>query len=368
MAIICLGLFSCETLTPPIGTETLDCSDIDATVSLIHNPDLLVDYLINCDLVIETSLVIEAGTIIEMGPGASIRIGENATIKVLGTVDQPVVIRGSQAATTYWDGLRIDSKLTGNELNHLHISDGGSGWNFTAPAMIWARGSGEISIRNCRLNRGEIGVLLGGDMVLNEFSGNSLTNLERTPISGCIQHLGTISNTNSFTDNQVERIELYACQQLTRDQVWEFASLPVEVTQQVTVAENTTLTIREGVTLLMNDFFKVKGSLFVDGTATNPVIFNGQVEDSPGYWSVLSFDTFADNSRVDHAIISGAGQFEPSIGFRGSINILNGSVSITNTLISNGTSCGINVRTSTGTLTQSNNTFFNLEGDDICLN
>ena len=96
---------------------------------------------------------------------------------------------------------------------------------------------------------------------------------------------------------------------------------------------------------------------------------NGWVADDPGYWSVLSYNTAVMDNQITHAILSGGGAYEAAIGRRGSINIISGGLALTNSTISNGTSCGINHVASAGAvLVHSGNTFLNLEGDDICVN
>lgn len=114
-----------------------------------------VPYRFNGDLTIKSPLRLKPGVIIEMGNDATIDIDAAAYIKAEGTALRPIVIRGAQPVAGHWRGLRSFSTSAANELNYVHISDGGSkALTSTWKANVAVTGQGSrMQIKNCTIAR-----------------------------------------------------------------------------------------------------------------------------------------------------------------------------------------------------------------------
>ncbi|MDR0733936.1 MAG: hypothetical protein LBF08_07775 [Dysgonamonadaceae bacterium] len=94
------------------------------------------------------SLVVGKGVIAEIPEGVTFYMGNNAqvivygTLKIRGTVEKPVVFRGSRTDKMLiypydlipgqWNGFRFDSASYDNEFEHVHIRNGKYGMDFDA--------------------------------------------------------------------------------------------------------------------------------------------------------------------------------------------------------------------------------------------
>lgn len=357
-----LILSSCEIATVP-GPMAIDCSDQSGDLVLTDNPDEAVDYIINCTLTIGggNTLTIEPGTVIQMGSGAHIRIEQDGRIVANGTEEAPIVIQGELAQPEYWRGIVVESDFDDNSFQYVEMRDGGDWWNVTAYALLQLWGTGSVTINNCTLTNTRSGINIRRSMGLNSFQNNTIQDCDEHPLNIDVIHLGVIDNTNTLTGNTQDHIEARGGR-LPADQTWVINTVPV-LLSQVVVEENVTLTIQEGVEILMNDDqFIIEGTLKSKGTANNPVIFNGQVQDAPGYWYGIAFKTFSNANEIDYTTISGAGAFDNVRA--GNIIMYDGDLSLTNSTIQNSKSCG--VHTGGNNLTESNNTFLDNGGDNIC--
>ncbi len=116
-------------------------------------------------------------------------------------------------------------------------------------------------------------------------------------------------------------------------QTWNKGS-PVRIEGTLTVSSGVTLKITEGV-VLKDPTMTVKGTLDVDGTAEEPVVFTGAFEKNKGEWSGIEFLSGSSASVVDHA------EFYWGGGNGSQIRVAGSSPTITNTTIHNSYSTAI---------------------------
>ena len=96
---------------------------------------------------------------------------------------------------------------------------------------------------------------------------------------------------------------------------WTLASSPYLVTDDVVIAENESLRIDAGVTVLFRDASDdlfVQGSLVASGTATSPIRFtSNDSAKEPGQWGAIVINDSSDDSqtRFDHCVIEYGGGF-----------------------------------------------------------
>jgi hypothetical protein len=127
------------------------------------------------------------------------------------------------------------------------------------------------------------------------------------------------------------------------------------------VPENCQLTIREGVTMHFapSSWLFVEGQLNVEGSAENPVRFEGDrlqpsFEEVPGQWGGIWFDFLSKDSKIDHAMIKNG-----TVGIYCDSSSSNGNptVQVSNTLVRNMSFDGLSGKGSH--LTATNSVFAN---------
>ncbi|HEX5928215.1 MAG TPA: hypothetical protein VFY48_02380, partial [Solirubrobacterales bacterium] len=105
-----------------------------------------------------------------------------------------------------------------------------------------------------------------------------------------------------------------------------------------TIKAGVTLTVKPGVQFALYNI-NVDGTLKVEGTAEEPVVFTSAKEEAPGEWCSIDFRAGSGASVVDHAVIKYGG------GCGGGAIRVNGSASprIINSAFSKNSSYGVNV-------------------------
>ncbi len=140
---------------------------------------------------------------------------------------------------------------------------------------------------------------------------------------------------------------------VAHSETWNNGGSPVLVESLITVASEVTLTITKGVRL-MNPKTEVKGTLLVEGTAAEPVIFTGAKEATPGEWCAIYFAPGSGASVINHAEVKYGGACGT-----GDINVEGSSPTIKNSTISHSSNYGISVPVGGGPELANNHLFAN---------
>lgn len=163
-SITFIGLSSCkknnpepnEPNSPNGGNEPaieLDCNYFDEDRVLVDNPNAPVDYIIGCETNINTKLTVEPGVVIAFKPGASLRLRQDASLKMEGTQNMPIVLTGVEAEKGIWRGVLIESTKTSNSMKYVTIEYAGSSSASHSggmyPAGLQVTNSGDVTIDHC---------------------------------------------------------------------------------------------------------------------------------------------------------------------------------------------------------------------------
>ena len=111
---------------------------------------------------------------------------------------------------------------------------------------------------------------------------------------------------------------------------WNNGGGPVKVEGTITIASGVTLNITKGVRLTGTPNMSVKGTLDVEGTAEEPVVFTSTAEKGRGEWCTIAFQAGSGASVIDHAEIKyGGGCNTGAIGINDGVSptIINSTVS-----------------------------------------
>lgn len=306
-AILAVGvtLTSCdkkENIQPTTGgPEELPCAIASGKKLTNHNTTGSgVDYIVSCEVeVTGGTLEIDPNVTIEFKRDAALNIREQATIRAIGSIEKPIVMRGQGSGNT-WKGISIWSEQNTSKLAACNITGAGSGVNFSnviagftqdikSAIAVWGR----VDISSVTIN-GSDGVGIAADYnAALAFSGLTIQNCKDQPI---YTYAGLLSsnynyNNSSFTGNGSQFIALYS---LSSNEVVEGtvsiskAPLPYLATTGMSFEGDATIAAGVEIRFANNTMMGVNstGSLVINGTASQPVIIRGATP-TAGFWKGL---------------------------------------------------------------------------------
>jgi parallel beta-helix repeat protein len=325
-----------------------------------------------------SSVTIEPGATVKVQPGVKLKLDSyltvNGTLKVEGTAEEPVVFTSPNESTPRWSQLRLESGAGASVIDHAELKWGGGNGsairvNGSSPTItnstirnsyqmgIYVAGggspeiannhlfanpsysiyydatgtqTGEVNIHDNLVEGGEYGIgayiTSTGSVVGKNLGGNTITGTTFSALyyKGPDIPGNITGNTLIGNSENVIRIKEGT---VAHSQTWSDGGGKVRFEGLVTVASGQTLTITKGVYLLAPNM-TVNGTLKVEGTAEEPVVFTSPNESTPR-WSQLRLESGAGASVIDHAELKWGGGNGSAIRVNGS------SPTITNSTIRN---------------------------------
>jgi RHS repeat-associated protein len=320
---------------------------------------------------------IESGVTVKVEPGVKFKVSYlvvKGTLDVDGTAEEPVVFTGNSETTKgEWSGIKLTSSSGASVIDHaelrygggfgasiqiygssptvtnstifqsfgagIYVSEGGSpeiahndilasadyGIRYAASGTQ----TGEVNVHDNYVEGGKNGIIaeitstgtvVGKDLGANTIVGTTVTALS---YSG-LDIPGNITG-NTLTANTSNVISIGGT--VATSSTWNDGGSTIRFQiGGVTVASGATLKITKGV-LIKQPVLVVKGTLDVDGTAEEPVVFTGNSETTKGEWSGIKLTSSSGASVIDHAELRYGG------GFGASIQIYGSSPTVTNSTI-----------------------------------
>jgi RHS repeat-associated protein len=297
---------------------------------------------------------IEPGATVKVEPGVKFEIYSLAvkgTLKVEGTAENPVLFTDSGESPS-WCSISFESGSGASVIDHAELSYGGG----CGGGVVKVNGGSSPTIKNSTFRKSTnspVRVYDGGapEIANNEFLSNSATaiyyrasgtqtgeinihgnlieggsngiDVESTStglVAGKTLGANTIVNTtgiafryqgsdipgnitgNTLIENKQQYITIGGT--VAHTSTWNDGGTPISSEGGVTVASGATLTITKGVLLRIYSL-TVKGTLNVEGTAEEPVVFTERIG-SPS-WCSISFESGSGASVIDHAELSYGG-------------------------------------------------------------
>jgi len=325
---------------------------------------------------------IQAGVTVKVEPGVKFTLGSmtvKGTLDVNGTAEEPVVFTGvKEEKAAEWGELKFEPGSGASVLDHAVVKYGGSSMvyvNGSSPTItnstihhssadgiyVGAGGSpeiadnllfanprygiyyqatgtqtGEVNIHGNVVEGGAHGIRVyvtsSGTVIGKNLGANTILNTKEIALAyRGLDIPGNITG-NTLSGNTQNIINVVGT--VAQTQTWNAGNVPVRFEGGVTVASGATLTVAKDV-LLLNPTMTVKGTLDVDGTAEDPVIFTGSNEASPGEWSGITLEPGSGASAIDHAELRYAGA--------NAIYVNGSSPTITNSTIRKSSGYAINV-------------------------
>ena len=112
-------------------------TDADLTIRKLDVPYRIETELSGRETFIERNVTIQPGTILEFEPGAGFLLGSpgvdciprSGSLNAEGTLDEPIIFRGTISGQGTWVGLGFNSANSANRINYCEISGGGASQN-----------------------------------------------------------------------------------------------------------------------------------------------------------------------------------------------------------------------------------------------
>ena len=259
------------TLTIGGLADCLPLDDIDEDTTLMAGCYLADS---NVDVGGDARLTIDPGVTIYFEQDTRLLVGSGAELVAAGTVNQPIVLTGTESTRGYWRGLKFSSSNSfNNQLDYVTIEYGGSEYEGN---LVVGEGLGypsRCSITNCTFREsGQYGLSIDGDAVIEEFAGNIMTanalGAARVHSNGA----GYLDDTSSYSGNDVDVVVLSGSP-VDQDQTWPAIDADYLVSSNLTVDAD--LTIAAGARLLFQQDtgMIVNGALSAIGTEAAPILF-----------------------------------------------------------------------------------------------
>lgn len=359
------------------GTDPTQFSgNIDANTTW---PDLglPVDYVVSGTLRIRGNalLTIEPGvTIMFDGNDGFLYVEEDAGISMVGTPDKPIIFTGptNNPNNGSWEGIAIYSKRNDNRLEYVQFIRGGSADYWDNNAVVAING-GKVHMNNCLIDGGlKCGLFVSGDFY--SFENNTIKNVPSYPVwIDANAPLYSLGSNNTYIANGKNMIYVDLSSVYLEDHVTlKKMSIPYYFPHGYDIYEAYKYTIEPGVTMFIgsaqNMDISTETTLIANGTIDAPITIRG-LEDEPGYWNGIYYNSQKAQSVMNYVNISGGG-YNDNWSNRFNLQISNDArLTITNCVISNSQYYGIELdRPSVmERITHSNNTFLNCQEGNVWL-
>ena len=355
------------------------------------------------------SPIIQPGVTVKVEPGVKLKLGSlsvSGTLKVEGTAEKPVVFTGAKEEKAgEWCVIQFNAGSGASVIDHaevnyagacgtgaiysiessptiknstiahssnygINVSKGGSPEiannhvfdNANTGIRYEASGTqtGEVNIHDNLVEGGLKGIyanITSTKAVLGKTLGaNTVTGTKEVALTYSGTDIPDNITGNTLSGNKENVITISGT--VAHSQTWSNGGTPVKFASEVLVASAATLTITKGV-LLINPTTSVSGTLKVEGTAEEPVVFTGAKKEKAGEWCVIQFNAGSGASVIDHAEVKYAGACGT-----GAIYANGSSPTIKNSTVAYSSTYGINVP-SGGSPEIANNKLFGIANTGI---
>jgi RHS repeat-associated protein len=316
------------------------------------------------------SSTIEPGVTVKAEPDVKFTVGTltvKGTLTAEGTAEEPVVFTGTGPGPS-WCSISFESGSGASVIDHAELSYGGGCGggvvkvnggtsptiknstfrkNTNSPIRVYDGGAPEIADNEFVANLGtaiyyrasgtQTGELnIHGNLIEGGSNGIDVESTSTGSVAGKTLGANTIVKTtgiafryvgpdipgnitgNTLIENKQQYLTIGGT--VAHTSTWNDGGTPIASEGGVTVASGATLTITKGVLLRIYSL-TVKGTLNVEGTAEEPVVFTERIE-TPS-WCSISFESGSGASVIDHAELSYGG------GCGGGVVKVNGGTSPT---------------------------------------
>lgn len=302
------------------GTEgALEVSGSISANTTWPDRGVAVDYIIDGRFWVEGNalLTIEPGvTIMFTGVDGGISVGENAGLRMVGTADKPIVLTGpaNNPNKGSWSYVWVNSNRADNQFEYVTFNNGGS-----EAAVIDV--PGKLSMKHCTIN-GALGNGLNASGTLSAFENNTIKNVDQFPVAlWNYKLLNSFGNGNTYMNNGHNMIKM-DCYWLDNEGNTETIGfrnqgIPYYMYQGVNLqSTQDVMRVYEGTEIVFahntDMYVGWDAMLLVEGTASAPVIFRGELNEN-GSWGgieIASTRTTGGGNKILNCTIKNAGRYD----------------------------------------------------------
>ncbi|MCB9655629.1 MAG: hypothetical protein H6729_16015 [Deltaproteobacteria bacterium] len=286
-------------------------------------------YRVEDRVLVRGQLTIAPGAVIEFVQDASMVVEANATLIAEGTDTAAIEFKGASASRGFWKGIEIRSagdaagsgSGTGGEpsnvgatFDHCLVRDaGGQAWSGASEssAALYLQQTSAAKITHTTFtNSGRYALWAGEDARLVEFGENTFQENARVMILHP-DRVGELSGTSTVSGNDDDGVYVVfsSSNQVTADATWKNLDVPYVVRDRFEVIA--ALTIAPGVVIEFPQdqgmIVDAAGSLTVNGTATEPVMFRGSNAIDAGYWQGVRIESNSPANTLTYTTLAHAG-------------------------------------------------------------
>jgi hypothetical protein len=322
-----------EVVEPVVETKSainLPCDYFseNANAVLVDDPDLPIDYIIDCTVNLSDDVTIEPGVTIAFGQRGGIKVLPNGSLNAVGTTDDTITFTATNNQKGWWGGIEFLSTDEKNEFSHTLIEYAGatlsSGNSINADAALSIDNSASLKLTNSIIQKSsKTGLFIATRGVSGtdqdridaiKLQGNTYTENEY-PTSIPFYMVGNLDPNADYSGNDMDKVLIHSRIMSGVTISMQALNVPYQSKGRLHLFDGnnpTHLTIEAGVELEMaagSNFILFNGTNYLTavGTAAEPIIIRG-VDQTPGSWENLRFNRCgpADLSKLEHVEIKHA--------------------------------------------------------------
>jgi hypothetical protein len=296
-------------------TVNQSSSDPEKLSGTMSSNKTLKDIGNGIDYIIDGTFSIDGNALLTIEPGVKIAftsvdgwiiVGENAGLKMVGTVDKPIIFTGpiNNQNKGAWGGICYYSSRADNLMEYVTIENAGSNEN---SGSLYIETGAKLSIKNSTITRSASNGLwvLGS---LAAFSNNTISNCDKAPVRlETINQVQLLDATSSFLNNSESYIQVDHGFFDNIDLKINKLSIPYYFADGISVEK--TLTIAAGTQLLFgNDTWLDAdnlGKISAIGTSNDQIYFS-HIKGNTGYWRGIYISSNT-NSTLQYCVIQHGG-------------------------------------------------------------
>jgi hypothetical protein len=287
-------------------------STIDGT-STVRFHDVGIPYVQSRHINVAGSPVVEyaPGVVYKFSSDAYIEYGWNsndATVRIQGTEEAPVIFEGVEAEAGYWHGVIFGPNVrSSSTVSNWVVRHAGGDDEFALKV------SSPIKLTNVTLDANEKGAWISAKGVHKDSANLTITGTEGVPLTVVPNALVTIPQGGDFTGNDDDVI---AVDGTSYDAKGTIANLgvPYRLLRYLHLTNSAEMTIAAG------NVFQMAADTFIEfgwnsnttkivavGTEEEPIVFKG-IDEAPGSWDGLIINSnVTSDSRFEYVTVAHAG-------------------------------------------------------------
>jgi len=194
------------------------------------------------------TLTIAPGVRLIFSESTALNVNSDGRLKAIGTADLPIEFTGSEAARGHWDGIRIfSSNSIDNVLDYVTVEYAGSVWNGNLFVDGTSSEPTRISITNSTFRESSsYGIAFDADVTVDAFTGNAMTSNAMGAALVDLSGIGILTDSNTYTGNDDDVISVEGTRLLSEQTVHNVGAV-YRSSRNATLSA--LLTIEPGVTM-----------------------------------------------------------------------------------------------------------------------